>query len=396
MKHLVMIVGGYYPAPSPTGKCAEQYLSLIQEYFETDVVCIARSNDKRYEYNKKKVYPAGCSYVYFQKKIENKLKFLHAGSKLLLRVWNSIHQPNNLYWYVNAAYTKLEVIHSTTPINVIFSVGAPMAAHCAAMQFKSLHPEIRWVTYSVDSYAAQNNNKKRFIDFEKKVLSKADYNLLSEEIFNNSPFLYNDFIDRVGMLPYLLPTIKYSMSHKHYFDSSKINFVYAGRFYKKIRNPSFLLEVFMHTQEDAVLHLFCSSDCDKQINQAVEDSHGKIVRHEMVGPEEIAGVYAEADVLVTVGNNLPEFKPSKTFEYIATRKPILNVYYNGVRDDILDKYPLRLQICNSADAIVSAKEIDKFTSISAGKMVLEDEIKSQFKKHMQDSIQIVMANALRW
>lgn len=394
-KHLAMIVGGYYPTPSPTGKCAEQYVSLIQDDYEIDVVCIARSDDKSYVYNKKNVYPAGCSYVYFQKEIENKLSFLHTGSKALLRIWNSVHQPNNLYWYVNAAYKKLEAIHSNKPIDVIFSVGAPMAAHCAAMQFKALHPEVRWVTYSVDSYAAQNKNKKRFRNFEKGVLGKSDYNLLSEEIYNNSPFLYDDFEDRVGTLPYLLPAIRHEMSHNHYFDSSKTNFVYAGSFYKEIRNPSFLLEAFMHTREDAVLHLFCSSDCDELINQAVATSHGKIVRHGIVGPDEIADVYAEADVLVSVGNSLPEFKPSKTFEYIATCKPILNIYYNGLRDDVLENYPMSLQICNSAEAILSAKEIDEFISISAGKMVLEDEIKTRFKKYMPDSIQTIMTNALR-
>ena len=394
-KHLAMIVGGYYPIPSPTGKCAEQYVSLIQDDYEIDVVCIARSDDKSYAYNKKNVYPAGCSYVYFQKEIENKLRFLHAGSKALLRIWNSVHQPNNLHWYVNAAYKKLKAIHSDKPIDVIFSVGAPMAAHCAAMQFKALHPEVRWVTYSVDSYAAQNKNKKRFRNFEKGVLGKSDYNLLSEEIYNNSPFLYDDFADRVGTLPYLLPAIRHEMSHNHYFDSSKTNFVYAGSFYKEIRNPSFLLEAFMHTREDVVLHLFCSSDCDELINQAVATSYGKIVRHGIVGPDEIADVYAEADVLVSVGNSLPEFKPSKTFEYIATCKPILNIYYNGLREDVLEKYPMSLQICNSAEAILSAKEIDEFISISAGKMVLEDEIKTRFKKYMPDSIQTIMTNALR-
>ena len=394
-KHLAMIVGGYYPTPSPTGKCAEQYVSLIQDDYEIDVVCIARSDDKSYVYNKKNVYPAGCSYVYFQKEIENKLRFLHAGSKALLRIWNSVHQPNNLHWYVNAAYKKLEDIHSDKPIDVIFSVGAPMAAHCAAMQFKAFYPEVRWVTYSVDSYAAQNKNRKRFRSFEKGVLGKSDYNLLSEEIYNNSPFLYDDFADRVGTLPYLLPAIRHEMSHNHYFDSLKTNFVYAGSFYKEIRNPSFLLEAFMHTREDAVLHLFCSSDCDELINQAVAASHGKIVRHGIVGPDEIADVYTEADVLVSVGNSLPEFKPSKTFEYIATCKPILNIYYKGLRDDVLENYPMSLQICNSAEAILSAKEIDEFISISAGKMVLEDEIKTRFKKYMPDNIQTIMTNALR-
>lgn len=393
-KHLVMIVGKYYPTPSATGRCAEDIILLVQKEYDTSVICVSCSKNRVFEHAWKKVFSVGNWFYYLQNLLE-KRKYLYHIIKAPVYFLDFFRNPNNLHWYVNAAYKKLEDIHSNKPIDVIFSVGAPMAAHCAAMHFKTHHPEVRWVTYSVDSYAAQNKNKKRFREFEKEVLGKSDYNLLSEEIYNNSPFLYDDFTDRVGTLPYLLPEIRHEVSHKQYFDSSKINFVYAGSFYKEIRNPTFLLEAFMHTREDAVLHLFCSSDCDELINQAVAISHGKIVRHGMVGQDEIADVYAEADVLVSVGNSLPEFKPSKTFEYIATCKPILNIYYNGLRDDVLENYPMSLQICNSTEAILSAKEIDEFISIFAGKMVLEDEVKIRFKKYMPDSIHTIMTNALR-
>ena len=396
-RHLIMIVGGYYPIPSATGRCAEDIIQLIQERYDIDVICLSRADNEEYEYKGKRVFPVGNWYSHLQHTLRNnaRTKVLYRIVKVPVYFMDCFRNPNNLHWYVNAAYEKLEAIHSDRPIDVVFSVGAPMASHCAAMHFKTLHPEVRWVTYSVDSYAAQNKNKKRFIEFEKGVLGKSDYNLLSEEIYNNSSFLYEDCRDRVGTLPYLLPAIRYEMSHKHYFDPTKINLVYAGSFYKEIRNPAFLLEVFMHIKEDAVLHLFCSSDCEELVNQAVATSHGKIVRHGMVGPDEITAVYAEADILVSVGNSLPEFKPSKTFEYIATCKPILNIYYNGLRDDVLENYPMSLQICNSEEAILSAKVIDEFISKFAGKMVLEDEIKIRFKKYMPDSIRKIMTSAFR-
>ena len=393
-KHLVMIVGKYYPTPSATGRCAEDHILLVQEEYDIDVVCVSSLNCGVYEYAQKKVFPVGNRFYYYQNLLESRKNLYHI-FKMPVYFFDFFRNPNNLHWYVKAAYKKLEEINSEKTIDVIFSVGAPMASHCAAMRYKEIHPEVRWVTYSVDSYAAQNKNKERFREFEKGVLAKSDYNLLSEEIYGNSSFLYENCRERVGTLPYLLPAIRHEMGHKHYFDSTKTNFVYAGSFYREIRNPAFLLEAFMHTREDAILHLFCSSDCEELINQAVATSHGKIVRHGMVGPDEIADVYAEADVLVSVGNNLPEFKPSKTFEYIATCKPILNIYYNGLKDDVLENYPMTLQICNSAETILSAKEIDEFISTYAGKIVLEDEIKNRFRKYMPDSIQAIMTNALR-
>ena len=396
-KHLVMVVGGYYPTPSATGRCAEDIIQLIQEQYNVDVICLSRADNTEYEYKGKRVFPVGDWHSHLQHTVRNKgkTKVLYRILKAPVYFMDFFRNPNNLHWYVKAAYKKLETIHSEKPIDVIFSVGAPMASHCAAMRFKSLHPEVRWVAYSVDSYAAQNKNKRRFKDFEKAVLAKSDYNLLSEEIFNNSRFLYEEYQDRVGALPYLLPATRHEPSQNHYFDPTKINLVYAGSFYKNIRNPAFLLNMFMHTKDDAVLHLFCPRDCDELIDQAVAASQGKIVRHGMVGLDEIADVYAEADVLVSVGNSLPEFKPSKTFEYIATCKPILNIYYNGLKDDVLENYPMSLQICNLEEVKSAAEEMNGFICTHAGKKVSEDEIKNRFEKYMPDNIQTIMLNALR-
>ncbi len=395
-KHLIMIVGGYYPSPSATGRCAEDNIQLIQEQYDIDVICLSRTDNLEYEYGGKKVFPVGNRYTHLQHILRSSgTKILYRILKAPVYIMDCFRNPNNLNWYVKAAYKKLEDIHSAKPIDVIFSVGAPMASHCAAMRFKSVHPEVRWVTYSVDSYAAQNKNKKRFIEFEKSVLAKSDYNLLSEEIFNNSKFLYVDYQERVGTLPYLLPTMRHKTSQNHYFDSAKINLAYAGSFYKNIRNPAFLLNTFMQTNDEAVLHLFCSSDCDDLIDQTVVNSQGKIVRREMVGSDEIADVYSEADMLVSVGNSLPEFKPSKTFEYIATGKPILNIYYSGLKDDVLENYPLSSQICNSEEIKSAAEKMNEFILNCAGKKVSEEAIKSKFKKYMPENIRTIMLNALR-
>lgn len=395
-KHLIMIVGGYYPSPSATGRCAEDNIQLIQEQYDIDVICLSRTDNLEYEYSGKKVFPVGNRYTHLQHELRsNRKKILYRILKAPVYMMDCCRNPNNLHWYVKAAYKKLEAIHSEKPIDVIFSVGAPMASHCAAKRFKSVHPEVRWVTYSVDSYAAQNKNRQRFIKFEKSVLAKSDYNLLSEEIFNNSRFLYAEYQERVGTLPYLLPVAKHKVSQNHYFDTTKINLVYAGSFYKNIRNPAFLLNTFMQTKDEAVLHLFCSSDCDDLIDQLVVKSHGRIVRHGMVGADEIAVVYSEADVLVSVGNSLAEFKPSKTFEYIAMGKPILNIYYSGLKDDVLEHYPLSLQICNLEEVKSATAKMDEFILNCAGKKVSEEAIKSEFKKYMPENIRTIMLNALR-
>ena len=298
-KHMVMIVGGYFPYASPTGKCAEQYISLIQENYDVDVICIARINEDKYLYNDKNIYPVGCKQIFSLNNMAKKNNFLFLLKKLRIKIINLFHQPNNLYWYVKEAYRKLEEIHYEKPIDIVFSVGAPMASHCAANKFKDKYPEIRWVTYSVDSYAAQNNNKKKYILYEKNILAKADFNFLSEEIYNNSSFLYINNREKFETLPYVLSINKNINSKTNIFESDKINLLYAGRFYKKIRNPKFLLELIKYLDDNVVLHLYCTSDCDKLIKKYVSSSNGKIVLHDMVSIEEINNLYMSADFLVS-------------------------------------------------------------------------------------------------
>lgn len=387
-KHLVMLVGGYYPNPSATGKCAEQYISLIQDEYEVDVICIASLGmPLEGEYNGKNIHRISCKYHTWQNHLQLKEKMnLYKISKIPIHIANRFRHPNNLYWYIDAAYNQLEAIHSDKPIDFVFSVAAPTAAHCAAKKFKELHPNIRWVAYTVDSYAAQNKNKKRFTDFEKSLLRKADYNFLSEEIYQNSSFLYQGGEERFERLPYRLPDIKIATKASCFFDHTKINVVYAGSFYRKIRNPRFALDVFRCMPDDIVLHLYCTSDCDDIINEIVRNSGGKIIRHATVDSDTILKIYSSADILLNVGNSLPEFKPSKTFDYIATGKPIINIYYPGCKDEVLEKYQLMLQVCNLSCKQDAVKQIESFISNIGEAKVDDDEIKALYRCHLSDEI----------
>ena len=143
-KHLVMIVGGYYPTPSPTGKCADAYIDLLNDKFDISVVCIAGTNRNPYIHNGKQVYPTAGWYTIFQHRLEKSSPhILQNLAKIPVHLQQRYTQPNNLYSYVKAAQNQLESIHAKRAIHVIFSVGAPMAAHVAARNFRQSHPEVR-------------------------------------------------------------------------------------------------------------------------------------------------------------------------------------------------------------------------------------------------------------
>ena len=241
-KHLVMIVGNYYPKPSPTGKCADAYVDLLKEQFDISVICLADMDRVPYTHNGKQVYPAAGWYTLFQHRLEKSAPgIIQNLAKIPVHLRHRFTQPNLLYSYVKAARKQLEAIHKTKPIDVIFSVGAPMAAQTAARDFRKKHPQVRWITYTVDSYAAQNKGAAKAHTFEADILGASDWVLLSEEIYESSPTLYEAFKEKCRVLPYLMPETPKRDENTRYLDADKTNLVYAGRFYKDLRHPEYLL-----------------------------------------------------------------------------------------------------------------------------------------------------------
>lgn len=404
IKRLVLIVGIYYPEPSPTGRCAKQYVKLLEDVYEIDVIFI---KSKTGDVNGKKVdgqrlfgltdLRLNIENYFSELKTRSNFYILELACELAInlakavgKIQSSFYLLGNLRWFQKKAFKTLEAIHKENSVDVVFTVSSPFVAHIVGKNFKERYAEIKWITLTVDSfYAGVNKNKHsrktKALLSEREVLNKADVNFVSEEIYKHGAEIIQSALQKTFSLPYLLPeppTVSF-----YNFDANKINLVYAGRFYKEIRSPKFLLESFIHTCDDnLILHLYSASDCDELIDFYVKKSRGKIIRHAIVSFEKIQTILSSADILVTVGNSLIEFKPSKTFEYMSTGLPILNFYQNDLKDEILERYPLSAQISMNVDPIVAAAEIFEFCISAKDKKVNYADVIEIFQPHSANSV----------
>jgi glycosyltransferase involved in cell wall biosynthesis len=409
VKHLVLIVGVYYPHPSPTGKCASQYAALLNDNYSIDIIYIQSGLEKFYGIKKEGYILFGLSNwrlwieTWFQDQstrtnnnlIRKLFLFCVKALKAVGKIQSYFLFPNNLRWYYKKAYKTLCKIHNENPIDVIFTVNSPFSAHLAGGAFKAKFPNIKWVTYTVDPfYAGYKYNKRKLsalkfnkaITKEKQILAQADVNFLSEEVFENSKTLYTDFSNKTQPLPYVLELNK--IENYNFFDKNKINLVFAGRFYKDIRNPENFFKTFLLTKNpNLILHLYASSDCEELVEKYVKKSLGRIIRHPLVSTVEIQSIIKSADILVSVGNSIPDFKPSKIFEYIATGRPIINFYQQDILDEVLEKYPLSKQLSYKNNEIIqNAKELETFCINNKQKLIQSYEIEELYKKHSQSQI----------
>lgn len=395
-KHLAIICGIFYPNPSATGQCVKRFAELLSDRYEIDLICLSEDETtaevdlgntiRIHKLSGRRMATEARSHG-VARRIMHFLGGIQIKTLLL----------GNLSWYRRAAYHKLEDIHVENALHGVFSICSPFAAHCAAMDFKRVHPAVHWCGYTVDPYATNNRIRpvgcsyEDLIEKERAVLCAMDTLLVSEEVYQHRPELYAGCRD-CRILPYILPEFSQGNSERKLFSACDINCVYAGSFYQDIRNPECMLRTFAKINHPGIkLHLF-SSGCERLVHAFSENSSNIIV-HPSVSADEIGEVYREADVLVNIGNSTSEFMPSKIFEYIATGKPIVNFYFERCDWKVLGQYPLCLQLSNTQECEHST-DLENFLLQNGRKMVASGEIERIYSKHSHKRILEILCDAV--
>jgi glycosyltransferase involved in cell wall biosynthesis len=411
MKRVVIIAGIFYPKPSPTGNCARQYSDLLKKHYDVSVVFI-QSGLKRIDaekidgltlfalFNFRMYLENYLGYCLGKTKfgiLKNAYKTLIFIIKAIGRIQTYILWPNNLRWFYKKAYEKLEELNKESNIDCIFTINSPFSAHLAGNKYKELHKGVRWMTFTVDPFSTAVNNKRSFLfskiksainqKAEKLIYNWADIYLVSAEVYSTSKHLFGAAMGKTFVLPYIIP--KQKICNEEYFPKDKTNLLFAGRFYYSIRNPEYFLKTFLATPDNnLLLHLYSQSDCEDIIEKYVKKSNGRIIRHPTVGTDEIQKIMTSADILINIGNSIPAFKPSKTFEYISTGKPIVHFYQNNLVDETLLKYPISLQIQQRDECLFeNSRRLLEFCISKKGQRITDDQINSLYPQHSSKKIQ---------
>ena len=275
-------------------------------------------------------------------------------------------------------FRELERQMNTEGVDVILSLGFPIQAHMAALSFKTRHSEVKWITYSTDTFFANiNASRVRFaclknwlinrrIRIEKACYATADYNFFSREIFNCCKELFSNLVHKCGILDYTISNCNTNDTGTNvYFDKRKINLLFAGGVGKPMRDSSYFAKVFSLLPDslNCVLHLFLvpSSSPFFEGDDSTLGMRRSVVFHSPVSPEEMLSIMKRADILVNLGNDSDVFSPSKLFDYVATGKPLVSVTYkNRKKNPILNKLPNILSIENYGDAYKDAERLAIF------------------------------------
>jgi len=373
MANLLFLSDYYYKNASANGICVEQIANINakcggQSYVicsgNCNEICKVCENEIKISFIKRSLYRKIYDYASM-----SKFSFVKQISNLITHVLKFVYiwkypmiEPRAIYKYVNIG----EKIIKSVRIDTIVAQYKPIEVVLAANKLKSLHPEIRYVFYSLDSLTSEGGNgllpisfrNKACLKLEKIALKTADCSIFmncSKAHYQNDVYLsYNSkmyFADN--------PLLSYQIYQKSKEIDMK-SIVFAGTLNKGIRNPERALQILLPLMKNKKLHLFTHGDCNDIISKYQMKYPGIIENHGFVKHEEVMHAIYSAGFLLSIGNINSSMNPSKIYEYISTGKTIIHVYSdkNDPCLEILKKYN-NIILINSNDARIDEQEISR-------------------------------------
>ena len=371
MKNILVLVGEYKPYSSTNGNIAD---NIIQEFkkYGYNVSVLARKNVANLE----SVQTIDDVKIYRNRDLnliihDYCLKMIKRGKKIFKLILfikrvifflPKIFRKNSISkHYTRKIEKSIKKIHEERKIDIVIPVSAPHEEVFAAMNFKKENNDIKLIVYQLDQFAnadtiyplkaLKSRQKINNMQLEIELLSWCNNLFALKPVYEYyyTNLVFEKYFKKIILTEH--PLIK-NLNLENKKESSTINLLYAGALYSQLRNPSYLLKIFdssIMKKSNIKLHMYSFGDCQSIIEKYAKKMKHTIYNHEKIPHEMIIKKMREADILLSIGNNSKNEVPSKLFEYLSFRKPIIHLYYND--EDVYLKYLKNYQysICIKMD-----------------------------------------------
>lgn len=275
-------------------------------------------------------------------------KKINAGKKGALMQWfndkvlRNLYFPDDAFMWYHPAKNKGKELLQSIDFDLMISSSVPFTTHLVALKLKKSYPNLKWIADTGDPFAFQalhpmNNyflygklNKR----LEKKVARAADYVTLTNE---GAKKLYTDIFPKQKIKFKVIPPLyKSSISDNATTISPRMTYRvrigYFGSFFKNIREPRPMLQFWTqfleeHPELKSQIELHFYGNIFENFLQDFADFpslQAHIFMHGMLSKEKAAEEMQQMDFLLNVGNATTFQLPSKSVDYLASGKPIIN------------------------------------------------------------------------
>lgn len=276
--------------------------------------------------------------------VSDKTTFLRqCAEKIMDWTWRKIYWPDgSAIWYLPAIFTAKKLIKKDN-YDVVISVGLPFTAHLIGLYCKKQDKNIKWIMDIEDPFCYSDifwvNNfsiyKNLNISREKECFEWADGISLTNKTALDKYLTFFKFASpKLMVIPPLLNVYQNTGYTPTDVDNKAYNLGYFGSFYHKVREPKRLIDFLIAIRSvnpiffsNIKVFIACQLNA-KHTNyfQNIDpDIKDKIVFLGFLEHKDTQQWMSKMDVLINVSNTTEYHLPSKIVDYLAAKKPIVNL-----------------------------------------------------------------------
>ena len=361
---------------SATGYCAVTVAKELAERGHSVHIVSANRTEKSSIESNGHLYiheiPGNRHKCYILKCLESDSRFSRLIGRVLVLKQNLLIQLKGLFTMIplfsveEVLYDKTLEIIERHKVDLIIPVNNPRESVIVANRLYHKYG-IPYVPYFLDSIYGniglrilpKRLNKKRALLFEKKWLSDAKCIIMMQsvkELYDDVDSSQYKYVSKIVYLeiPLLVsrePRNGYK-ANPNCYNNGQFVILFVGTIPNRIREPRFVFRLAEQLAKGNV-HCYFAGKTDYKNELDYLLAKNKNTHYlGQIDHDKIADYIEEADVLLNIGNSIPGMLPSKVFEYMSYKKPILSTIKHSFDKSVpyLTQYGAS-QIINEVDPI---------------------------------------------
>ena len=336
MAKVLIVISEFYPLQNATANCVINLCRRFKQFNDSmqfDVLCFKTNSEDDLEsyfdffhifrINKKSLIDKQSFFSDSKNSVIDKLLFVV--NKILFKIQKIVcSHPWRLGY--KELLKGIRTLNKKNSYDYLLCVSGNYCSSYSGAIFKKESP-IKLITYLTDPLI---ENPLYASKRKRNLLHDFDIIYSSSTMLAVTPIIYSNLKNKDKILPLEFPSFFEKETYTHdskniVFQKNKINLLYTGIFYPKIRTPDFLIKLLMNLPDDFVLHI-CGSVSKKFLSKYKEAIDKKrLMVYGNINHQLLFNAISDCDFLVNVGNNTSYMLPSKLISYISTGKPIINI-----------------------------------------------------------------------
>ena len=339
----------------------EYILSMLNEKVKMHII----SGGKIFE----KIMPKKPSNKAAVNSSQNNKSFI----KSMLKKGKSIIAVPDMYFNWAKAASKYGIeLMKKEKFDVMFSMHEPPSSHICAMKIKEEFKDLPWVTYWSDPWLKDSTRenispvrRKYEQSFERKVVNLSDRFIFvtkaNRDDYVNS---YNIPIEKTFIVTRGYDEKQYKeikeKSNPKLIEKEKINFVYAGEIFSKLRNVNPFIDALNVIKNENIdlynklnIMFFGNIDSDEVKNKL--NAIDKVSVSPRIPYDEALGYMLNSQVLLLFGNKNSKQIPAKVYDYFGAEGLIFVIL--GDKND-----PIKDVVKNKEKCIVVKNNVDEIVN----------------------------------